>query len=161
MLRLLAQVPVYTACLALLVLMLMTFTDVVLRSVANAPLGAATELTRILMAVVVFSVMPIVSATGQHVAVDLTDGIFERMRLARWRDAVLYILCGGLLFWPIQRVWVLADRARDYGDVTEYLAIPVHYVGWFITVFLAITMAAMIVTGALKAVRPDLLENAP
>jgi TRAP-type C4-dicarboxylate transport system permease small subunit len=161
MLRLLAQIPVYMACLALLALMVMTFADVTLRSVANAPLSAATELTRILMAIVVFSVMPIVSATGQHVSVDLTDGIFDRLRLSRWRDGVLYLVCGGLLYWPIQRVWVLANRARDYGDVTEYLAIPVHFVGWFITLFLAITMVTMIVTGVVKLARPDLLKADP
>ncbi len=161
MLRLLAQIPVYMACLALLALMVMTFADVTLRSVANAPLSAATELTRILMAIVVFSVMPIVSATGQHVSVDLTDGIFDRLRLSRWRDGVLYLVCGGLLYWPIQRVWVLANRARDYGDVTEYLAIPVHFVGWFITLSLVITMVAMIITGLVKLARPDLLKADP
>ena len=161
MLRRLGQIPVYTACIALFALMLMTFLDVTLRSVANAPLSAATELTRILMAVIVFSVMPIVSSTGQHVAVDLSDPLFDRLGLARWRDGVLYIICGGLLFWPIQRVWVLADRARDYGDVTEYLSIPVHLVGWFITLSLAISMLSMILVGLLKILRPKALGPSP
>ena len=43
------------------VMMIMTFFDVVLRSTVNTPIEAATELTRILMAIVVFSALPVVS----------------------------------------------------------------------------------------------------
>jgi TRAP-type C4-dicarboxylate transport system permease small subunit len=160
MFRIAVQIPVYAACLALFGLMV-TFSDVVLRSVANAPLSAATELTRILMAVIVFSTMPMVSTSGQHVSVDLTDPLFDRFGLARLRDGVIYLLCGGLLYWPLNRVWVLAERARDFGDVTEYLNIPVFYVGWFVALSLAITMVAMLVTGVLTLLRPDLLERRP
>jgi TRAP-type C4-dicarboxylate transport system permease small subunit len=159
MLRIAVQIPVYAACLALFGLMVMTFSDVVLRSVANAPLSAATELTRILMAVIVFSIMPMVSTSGQHVAVDLTDPVFDRLGLARLRDGVIYLVCGALLYWPLNRVWVLAERGRDFGDVTEYLNIPVFYVGWFIALSLAVTMVAMLITGVLTLVRPDLLER--
>ena len=160
MLKYLLQAPVYVSCLALFTLMVITFTDVLLRSVANAPLSATAELTRILMAVIVFSVMPFVSASGKHISVDLTDGLFHRLRLARWRDAAIYLICGGLLYWPLQRVLILAERARDYGDVTEYLSIPVYYVGWFITASLAITMVALVIRGILIIVRPDLVEPA-
>ena len=45
-------------------MMIMTFFDVVLRSTINTPIEAATELTRILMAVVVFSALPVVSGRG-------------------------------------------------------------------------------------------------
>ena len=43
------------ASLALFFLMAMTFADVVLRSVFNDPIESATELTRLLMAIIVFS----------------------------------------------------------------------------------------------------------
>ena len=158
MLKIINQIPVYVACVALFALMIMTFSDVVLRSVANAPLSSAAELTRVLMAVVVFSVMPIVSGSGKHISVDLTDGVFQRLGLSRWRDAAIYLICGGLLFWPMQRVWVLAERARDFGDVTEFLRIPIFYVGWFIAASLVITMAAMVIRGVLIIIRPDLVE---
>lgn len=151
--------PVYVACAALFVLMVMTFCDVILRSVFNSPIEAATELTRILMAILVFSVMPIISVSDGHIAVDLTDGIFHRLRLSRLRDGILYIVSGVLLFWPIQRIWILAERARDYGDVTEYLSIPTYYIGWFITVSLAITAIAMIITGILHLFAPKLLSE--
>lgn len=154
-----SALPVIVACIALFILMVMTFCDVILRSVFNAPIEAATELTRILMAVLVFSVLPIISTTNGHIAVDLTDGFFSRLHLSRARDVVIYVASGIMLFWPAQRVWVLAERARDYGDVTEYLAIPTYLIGWFITLSVAITALVMIATGLLKAFAPNTLSE--
>ncbi|WP_127114684.1 TRAP transporter small permease [Shimia sediminis] len=155
--RRLSVVPVLVASVALFILMVMTFCDVILRSIFNAPIEAATELTRILMAILVFAVLPVASARGDHIAVDLTDGFFARLGLSRLRDGIVYLASGIMLFWPIQRVWILAERARDYGDVTEYLAIPQFYVGWFITVFTALAAIAMIVVGLLHLFAPRLL----
>ena len=146
------QVPIFVACLSLFILMLMTFCDVILRSTFNAPIEAATELTRIFVAIVVFAVLPHVSALGQHISVDLTDSIFTRLGLDRIRDGLVFIVCGVALYWPTQRVIVLAERARDYGDVTEYLSIPQFYMMWFIAIATAITAVSMVVAGVLKFV---------
>jgi len=154
----LTKIPIFVACIALFALMVMTFGDVVSRSVFNAPIEAATELTRILMAIVVFSVMPTISARGKHISVDLTDGLFNWAGLARFRDGVLHLICATMMLWPLQRVWILAERLRDYGDVTEYLAIPQFYVGWFIAASLALTVAAMFVVGILQLFKPSLIE---
>lgn len=155
--RRLSTIPVVVACVALFILMVMTFCDVILRSVFNAPIEAATELTRILMAILVFAVLPVVSARADHIAVDLTDGLFARFRLSHIRDGIVFLASGIMLIWPIKRVWVLSERARDYGDVTEYLNIPQFYVGWFITVFAALASVAMIVVGLLHFFAPQLL----
>lgn len=147
------------ACGALFIMMLMTFCDVILRSVFNAPIEAATELTRILMAILVFSVLPIISTRNGHIAVDLTDGIFRRFRLNHIRDGLLLVSCGTMLIWAVKRLWILAERARDYGDITEYLSIPVFLVSWFITLAVAISAVAMIVTGLLHLFAPKFLAE--
>jgi TRAP-type C4-dicarboxylate transport system permease small subunit len=139
--------------------MVMTFFDVILRSVFNSPIEEATELTRILMAVIVFSVLPVISSRGDHIAVDLADSLFDRFRLDRARNAVVFLFSAVLLYWPTERVWILAERARDYGDVTEYLAIPQFYIGWFIAASLLITALTMFVTGLLHAFAPHLLRE--
>lgn len=151
--------PVIVASIALFILMVMTFCDVIFRSAFNNPIEAATELTRILMAILVFSVLPVISVNNGHIAVDLTDGIFNRLRLSRIRDAIIYLASGVMLFWPVQRVWILAERARDYGDVTEYLSIPTYLIGWFITVSVAITAIVMIITGLLHLFAPKALTE--
>ncbi|MEX3007811.1 TRAP transporter small permease [Hoeflea sp. TYP-13] len=157
--RRLSDAPIYLASAALFVLMIMTFCDVVLRSAFNAPIEAATELTRILMAILVFSVMPVISGRSEHIAVDLADGLFDRYRLTRLRDGIITLVSGLMLWWPTNRVWVLAERARSYGDVTEYLAIPQYLIGWFIAAATALTALVLVVKGLIVLFKPSLIDT--
>lgn len=158
LLRRASALPVLVASAALFALMAMTFTDVVLRSAADAPIQAATEITRILMAIIVFSVLPVVTARNGHIAVDLTDGLFRKWRLTRLRDGLIHLLCGVALIWPVQRIGILAERSRSYGDVTEYLAIQQFYVDWFIAILTGMTAAVLIVMGLLHLFAPRLVK---
>ena len=92
-------VPLIVASSALFILMLMTFADVMLRSTINAPIEAATELTRILVASTVFAALPVVSGRGEHIAVDLLDPLLGKLA-TRLRDGLLSIFCGVMLYWP-------------------------------------------------------------
>ncbi len=149
-----AMLPTWLAALVLFALMSMTFLDVVLRSVANNPIESATELTRIFMAIVVFASLPMVSWRGQHIIVDLMDPLFSR-RMARARDILIDLICGVVLLWPAKRVWDLAERARDYGDVTEYLNLPQYNPGWFIAFFTGLTAIVFILRGLARIFFPS------
>ena len=149
--RYIAVAPTWIAAGTLFLLMLMTFADVVLRSVFGNPIESATELTRLFMAIIVFSSLPIVSWKGTNIAVDLMDPLFSR-RLAALRDFVIDLACGFSLLWPAKRVWELAERAREYGDVTEYLNLPQHFVGWFISVFTFVTAITFIARAVARVI---------
>ncbi len=157
-LRLANSVPVALACTALFIMMVMTFCDVFLRSTFNAPIQAATEMTRILMGIVVFSVMPMISARGGHIVVDLADPVFDRLRLTRLRNGLVQMLAGAMLYWPVTQMWRLTLRAQDRGDVTEYLAIPQYLTAGFITIFTGLAAVALIVSGLLALVAPKTLK---
>ena len=58
--RYMLLVPIWLAATVLFLLMSMTFLDVILRSVFNNPIESATELTRLFMAILVFSALPMV-----------------------------------------------------------------------------------------------------
>jgi len=150
--------PIALACITLFVLMLMTFFDVVLRSVANQPIAAATELTRIMIAIVVFSVLPVISLHGGHISVDLIDPYLPA-RVRRIRAIMLAAVSGLLLIWPAGQVGKLAERARDYGDVTEFLLIPTFYLTWFIAIATYITAATLILRAVLLVVSPHTLKD--
>lgn len=156
--RVVSLAPVALSAAALFAMMLLTFFDVILRSAFDSPIEAATELTRILMAVLVFSALPVVSGRAGHIAVDLTDPLFPPV-LARVRDAVISLACGAMLWWPAERVVVLAERARDYGDVTEYLGIPQVYIAWFIAISTYATAVVLLARGVLLIAAPRLLED--
>jgi len=158
-LKLSRSLLVSISSVALFALMTMTFADVVLRSVFNAPIQAATELTRIFMAIVVFSVIPILSGRGEHITVDLLDGFLRRFRLLRVSNAVVTLVCGVMLWWPAQKIVVLAKRAHSYGDLTEYLDIPVFYISWFVAIMVYATMVVLILRGLAIAFAPQHLER--
>ncbi|MEO1065901.1 MAG: TRAP transporter small permease [Pseudomonadota bacterium] len=153
----LAFAPSLLAAATLFALMVMTFSDVMLRSIFNAPIEAATELTRIFMAIIVFSSLPIISARGGHIVVDIIDPLFKGA-VARLRDGIIFIITGALLIWPTQRCYVLAERARDFGDLTEYLAIPQYLITYFITISTGITALVLIVTGLVTLFAPSLID---
>lgn len=162
LLRRASVLPVLLASAALFALMVMTFCDVILRSAFNAPIEAATELTRIFMAIAVFAVLPVISASKDgHIAVDLTDSLVDRLGLARFRDGLMLVLPGVLLFWPVERMTVLAERSARNGDITEYLGIPQTWLEWFIAGATALTALVMIATGLITWAAPRLLRTDP
>lgn len=159
LMRTLSVLPIAISSAALFFLMVMTFSDVVLRSAFNAPIEAATELTRMCVAIVVFSVLPVMSGAGKQISVDLLDPLFARFHISRARDVLVNLGCGIMLLWPAERVTVLAERARSYGDITEYLHIPVFYIVWFIAIMTALTGLALILRGLALMFAPHFLEK--
>lgn len=150
----LAHGPSWLAAIALFALMAMTFSDVVLRSVFDNPIEAATELTRLFMAIIVFSSLPIVTWKGSHIVVDLMDPFYSRF-LARIRDTLIDLICGVVLLWPALRVWQLAERAQSYGDVTEYLNMPQFYIAYFISVSAFLSAFVLLARAILRIFAPS------
>jgi len=159
MLNRLAELPMLLAAATLFILMVLTFADVIMRSTFSAPIEAATELTRIAMAVIVFSALPVVSGRANHIVVDLLDPVFHRLGIERVLEGLVTLVCGVLLYWPAMRSFDLAARAKSYGDLTEYLAIPVFYITWFIAFMTLVTAIAMALRGAVILFKPDLLRG--
>ncbi len=156
----LTELPMLLAAATLFVLMVLTFADVIMRSTFSSPIEAATELTRIAMAVIVFSALPVVSGRAEHIVVDLLDPLFRRAGVERILDGLITLACGVLLFWPAMRSFDLATRARSYGDLTEYLSIPVFYITWFIAFMTLVTAVTMALRGLVILFKPDLLRGA-
>ncbi|WP_417767888.1 TRAP transporter small permease [Stappia sp.] len=133
------------AAVLLLVMMTVTFIDVIGRYLFNAPLPGAFELTEVLLALVVFVGLPIVTARREHVTVDLLTGRLPgglRAALA-W----LATLATGLVLALL--AWRLATSARDfsaYGDATVYLGIPLGPVAGIMA---GLTGLAALVAGVL------------
>lgn len=152
--RRLSQLPQLVAGITLLFLMVMTFADVMLRSIFNNPLEAATELTRIAVAVVVFTTLPMVAARRQQIVVDLLDPVFPRLA-SRIRDGLIDMGCGLLLFLPASRIWVLAGREYRHGDMTEYLHIPQFYITYFVLLMTVTTAVVMVANGLLTLLGYD------
>lgn len=152
--QVLARIPSYLAAVTLFALMVITFCDVMLRSTINSPIEAASELTRIFMAIIVFSSLPIISWKSEHIVVDLLDPLFRGI-VARIRDFFVFLICGAALILPAIRVWELAGRALSYGDTTEFLEIPTFYIAYFISIATFVTAFLLLLRALLVLIMPS------
>ena len=113
------------AALAIFGLALITFVDVVARYAFNSPIPGAYEISELVMGVMIFAALPVVTWRGSHITIDLLDAITPRW-IAGWRDGFMFAISSlviGMLGWEL---WALAATLASYGDVTEYLRIPIH-----------------------------------
>jgi len=112
------------ACIALVVVMLITFVDVTGRYFFNAPLTFAVEIIELGMGLIVLFGMAITTLKRGHIAVDLLSGV-----LPRFGDMALKYLASfcGFLFIGLM-AWRLFDRANNFmndGLATQVLFLPV------------------------------------
>jgi TRAP-type C4-dicarboxylate transport system permease small subunit len=128
------------AAVVLFVLMMLTVVDVVGRDVFNAPLPGGFELTELMMAVLVFAALPAVTQRESHIVIDLLDFLTPRWLVVP-RQVAIYVLCAAVLGLWSWRTWAWGDRMARYGDVTEFLKIPLAPVSYFISVLSAATGA--------------------
>src|SRR3546814_13262355 len=82
-LHLIEKVVCGFAATILFCLMVCTFVDVVGRYVFNSPLPGALELTEIMMASLIFTILPVVSARSDTITVDLLVLPRARKRVVR------------------------------------------------------------------------------
>lgn len=143
-----SRIPLYIGALTALAMVFLTVADVIGRYFLNAPIAGATELTRLGMGVVIFTALPIISARGDHISVDLMDSFYSS-KVARYRDAIIDILFGIGLMYLVPKFNILAQRVMTYGEYTEYLHIPLFYVNYFILFWVAIAALALLLRGIL------------
>ncbi len=131
--------------------MLVTCIDVFGRYLFNNPLTGSTEMTEIAVGIVIFSVLPIISWRNDHVVVDILDHFFSR-RVHMIRTIVINLSISVALAFLGQRIYVLGQRSLSYGEVTEYLAIPLGWMMFFIAVMCWVTAAAVVTLGIVRAI---------
>jgi TRAP-type C4-dicarboxylate transport system permease small subunit len=133
----------------LLVMMGLTFVDVVARYVFSRPIAGAFELTELLLLVLIFAGLPLVTYADEHAVMDFID----RPLGPRGTDVLqrmVQVLCAatmGLLAWL---VWLKADRIWAYRDATDVLRIVY---GPFVY-FMAVTIALTALIHLVKVVAP-------
>lgn len=126
-------------------MVLLTFTDVVGRRVFNTPVFGAHDITEHLMAVIVFSGLPLLTAQRAHLSIDLFD---RWLLLPQWRHwhAVVNVLMAAVLGLTAYQFGIAIQEAHEMHEVSQALGIPR---GWMYT-YMTITtgLAALAALGA-------------
>lgn len=132
------------AGIMLFLLMALTAIDVVGRYLLNRPLRGSLELTEIMMSIMIFAALPLVTARGGHIAVDLADHMLPE-GARRWIDRLVNTICAAGLAVLAWRMAVKAAQLERYGDVTAALAIPLYPLAWLMAIGVGLTAAVMLV----------------
>ena len=121
----------------LMLLMLLTFVDVVARYAVNRPLAGAFEVTELLLLVLIFAGLPLVSYADEHVTMDFVDRLLTEGGRRRLENGVHVISAAvmALLAWL---VWLKADRIWGYRDATDVLRIVYGPFVYFMAVMIAL-----------------------
>jgi TRAP-type transport system small permease protein len=143
------------AALVLAAVMMVSVVDVVGRYVFNRPLPGSSEITEILMAILIYAGLPLVSLRRAHIAVDLLDPVTPP-GLTRIRDAVVGIVSVFVLAIIAWRLWAYADQIRSSKDVTEYLKLPLAPFAYAMSVLAGIAA----VVELYRTLRPAPLQTA-
>ena len=132
------------AGISLLALMVITCIDVVGRYLLNNPLTGSTELIEMILALVIFAALPVVTWRNDNVVVDILDRHFSA-KAQLIRGVLIHLLFAVSLYFVGNRLLELGNRSFEYGDISEFLHIPI---GWNIRIMgiLSWVTAATVVT---------------
>lgn len=133
----------FTAALVMFTMMMVTFVDVVGRGFDH-PVPGGFEITEFLLASLIFLGLPLVTAEGGHVEVDLLDSV-----IPNWFKSFQRVLIGlvnigaiGLLSYLM---WQFAFRTYKYNDTTAVLEIPYAGLTFLMAVCCTLATLALIV----------------
>jgi TRAP-type C4-dicarboxylate transport system permease small subunit len=125
----------------LLVLMSLTFVDVVARYVFNRPIRGGFEVTELLLLVLIFAGLPLVSHANEHVTMDFVDRTLG-VRARAWLNRIVHLVVAAMMGFMSWQVIVKAGRISSYGDATDVIRIPYAPFVYFMAAMLA--LAALI-----------------
>ena len=130
-------------------LIALTCTDVVTRYWFNAPVNGAFELTELLLAALIFAALPLTTAAGQHVEVDLLAGLASKPA-RRVMNGLAALVSGIVLAVIAWRLTLHGLRLFEDGAVTNSLTLPLAPVAWLA----ALSCAASAVIALLRGFSP-------
>ena len=116
----------------------LTFADVLGRKLFEKPVFGAHDLTEHLMALIIFSGLPVLTAQRGHLCVDLFDRFLDRPSMMWWHH-IITLLVAGTLFVISYMYGVSAIEAVQIREISLELSIPRGYIYWFMSASAALS----------------------
>lgn len=130
--------------IALFLMMLITFLDVVGRYVVNRPLPGAAELVQYLMLGFMFLALPLVTLRREHISISLIDSVLGPR--GRRLQASLVAAASALVVAVLSvRLWQHGEMLAANRDVIGYLNLPLYPAAFFASVLCAVTALLVLV----------------
>jgi len=144
------------ATVALALIAVVTFCDVIARKVFNSGFTFTVEMTEMAMALIVFLGVGLVTHQRGHIVVDVvTLRLSERARV--WLELVTNILSLGFVLIMVWRLWLQAFFIRSKGDLTPIWNIPLWPIAYLIaagSIFLVTGLVLHVLDSIDRAANP-------
>jgi TRAP-type C4-dicarboxylate transport system permease small subunit len=137
-------------------MMTLTFVDVVLRYLFNAPLKGSFEITELMLVVLIFAALPLVSRREEHVVMDFLDRYIP-LPIYRVLRALEHIVSAAAMAGMGWLLWQKAGKLGAYGDTSAVLRIELAPFVYVIALLIFVT--ALIHLGLVFARRRDPREE--
>ncbi|MEY5028416.1 MAG: hypothetical protein RLZ63_731 [Pseudomonadota bacterium] len=110
----------------------LTFIDVLGRRLFNTPVFGANDITEHLMAVIIFSGLPLLTAQRGHLSIDLFD---KWLLTPGWRlwHKVVDVLIAAVLALIAYEYYLAIEEAKNINEVSQALLIPRYWMYGFIS----------------------------
>lgn len=130
----------------LLSMVALTFFDVIGRRLFNKPIYGSNDITEHLMALVVFSGLPLVTLAGAHLTIDLFDKFLKSPAMAWWRALTTVLIA--VIFATIAWLFVKHGlNASKISEMSQALRIPRGPLYFFMAVSCGLSAMAALVIG--------------
>ena len=139
-------------------MMTLTFIDVVLRYLFNAPLQGSFEITELMLVVLIFAALPLVSRREEHVVMDFLDR-YLGLRIYRALRAFEHMVSSAVMVGMGCLLWQKATKLAAYGDTSAVLRIELAPFVYAIALLIFIT--ALIHVALVFARRRDFGDETP
>lgn len=115
--------------LFLLAMVALTFADVVGRRIVGKPIYGANDITEHLMALVVFAGLPLVTAAGAHLTIDLLDKLVNKPWMAWWRVLISVVVTAvlALVAWLFVKHGMNASRISEVSQALRVPRAPLYF----------------------------------
>jgi TRAP-type C4-dicarboxylate transport system permease small subunit len=141
--------------LFLLSMVALTFADVIGRRIVSAPIYGSNDITEHLTALVVFSGLPLVTAAGAHLTVDLFDKLIASPWMGWWRVLISVLVTAVLAM----MAWLFVKHglnASQISEVSQALRVPRAPLYFFMALSLGLSaLTALIIALTGPMVDPE------
>lgn len=139
----------WLTAVALFLMMLITFLDVIGRYLINRPLPGSADLVQYLMVVFIFLVLPMVTLRNEHISISLVDSVLGP-RARRVQRIIVSLISAAIFGVLAARLWMHAVVLMENRDVVGYLDLPVAPAAFLASVMCWITVAVSAVLAVLE-----------
>ena len=118
-------------------MMMLTTADVTGRYLFNSPVPGSFEIVQFLLAIVIFSALPLITWDEKHITVNLLERFIPEIA-RRWLDAFLSLVSTVVVAVVTERMWIQGDLMAEGQHITGFLEWPIAPIAYFMSVMSAL-----------------------